>query len=549
MPKEIIFESEARAKILEGVKTLAKTVGITMGPKGRNVIVGKSIGAPVITKDGVSVAREVVLEDPFEELGCQLVKEVAGRTADVAGDGTTTATVLAYEILNEGLKVVENQKANPLHLKRGMEWALKRLTEELDKVSKPITSFKELQDIATVSANNDFEIGSLIAQAHDAVGENGLVTANAYPGIKSKISILKGIELNSGYLSRVFLDNDTNSWDAENCYILICNRDITHLSDATKILESLAKANKPLLIIAKGIKKEAAQILRENSVRGRLRVCAIKIPVFGSNHDMWLEDLAMLVGTKVVDEDYGVSLESLDISDLGFAKQVTVDISSTKIIESKRNLKAIEGRIDLYEKDLNKLIGDRDREDTKNRLKFLSSKAAIITVGYSTEAELREKGDRVEDAMCAVKAANEEGYVPGGGLTLYKLSKMIDLSPLNEEYRFGAEILLGACRKPIMQILNNALEDTDKIFNKIDSEAGFDFGYNVDTEQYGSMLEMGIIDPKKVTRVALQNATTIALLLLTTDAIIADMPNAPSGWQPPAGYRLPGQQKEFNHKY
>lgn len=549
MPKDIIYKDEARQKVFQGVDKLAKTVSVTMGPKGRNVIVGKYIGAPTITKDGVSVAREVVLSDPFEELGCQLVKEVAGRTADVAGDGTTTATVLAHEIFSQGIEAMNNGES-ALDFRRGVEWALQRILKKLDEEALPVESLEDLKNIAIISANNDEELGTVIAQAYDAVGDNGLVTANAYPGVPTTMKVVDGIELQSGYLHRAFLDEGASEWAAENCYILICNRDITHLADAAELLNSVAQKNRPLLIICKSLKKEAAQVLFENSTRGRMNVCVCKLPLFkgSSNPQMWLEDLAMLTGTKVVDEEEGIPLSQINIDDLGFARQVNVDISTTKIVASRRNERAIEARLDMYRNDLNKLIGDRERRDIMDRMSFLSSRAAVITVGYSTELELREKGDRVEDAMCAVRAAREEGYVPGGGTTLYKISNNISLDDLGEKYRTGAQALLRACQRPLRQILENAGEDIERILDQLSQSRDFDYGYNVDTGTFGSLIQMGVIDPKKVTKTALQNATTIALLLITTEAAIADVEYVREGWVPPAGWRPPSDTK-FNHRY
>lgn len=549
MPKDIVYKNEARQKVFNGVEKLAKTVSVTMGPKGRNVIVGREIGAPSITKDGVSVAREVVLSDPFEQLGCQLVKEVAGRTADVAGDGTTTATVLAHEIFSQGIKAMDEGES-ALDFRRGAEWALQEMLKKLEESALPVETLEDLKNIATISANNDLELGAVIAEAYNSVGDNGLVTANAYPGVPTTMRIVDGIELETGYLSRAFLDEGENEWSVENCYILICNRDITHLADAGPLLQAIAQKNRPLLIISKGLKKEAAQVLFENSTRGRMSVCACKLPLFrGSpNPQLWLEDLAMMVGTKVVDEEAGMPLSELTIKDLGFARQVTVDISTTKIVASRRDERAISARLDGYKEDLKKLLGDKDRLDVERRMNFLSSSAAVITVGYSTELELREKGDRVEDAMCAVRAAREGGYVPGGGTTLYRLSKQIDVSQIDERYRTGAIALLNACQRPIKQILENASENVEEILSELDKSDKFDYGYNVDSGEFGSLIEMGVIDPKKVTKSALENATTIALLLITTEAAIAYVDANNDGFQPPAGWRLP-DNRNLNHKY
>jgi chaperonin GroEL len=552
MGKYILYDRDAREKIFNGVDKLAKTVAVTMGPRGRNVIIGKFIGSPVITKDGVSVAREVVLDDPHEELGCQLVKEVAGRTADIAGDGTTTATVLAREIFAEGFKYSEDLNFNPLNFRRGAEIALKSVVQKIQDIAKPISSPDDLKNIAIISTNNDYELGSIIADAYNSVGDGGLVTANAYPGIKTKMRILDGIELETGYVSDVFLDEGESEWSVENCYILLCNREITHLTDAAQLINKLAQKNKPLLIISKGLKKEAFSILQENSVRGRMRVCACKLPLFrGSvSNKMWLEDLAMLLGTKIVDEDNGISMESLDVSDLGFAKQVSVGSSLTKIIASKRNESLISSRVEQYKTDLSKLIGDLERRDVENRMSFLSSRAAVITVGYSTELELREKGDRVEDAMCAVRAAIKGGYVPGAGIALLKASEMCleELASLDEKYKQGAFAVLDACRKPFRQILHNASISHEDIENVILMNDDINFGFNVDTEEYGDLIEMGVIDPALVTITAITNAVTIAILLITTDAAIADVSANRDGWQPPAGWRPPSNGS-FNHKY
>lgn len=552
MGKVILYDKEAREKVFSGVDKLAKTVAVTMGPRGRNVIVGKFIGAPTITKDGVSVAREVVMDDPHEELGCQLVKEVAGRTADVAGDGTTTATVLAREIFFQGIESSSELEFNPLNFRRGAELALNAMTEKIRKIARPISNKEDLRNIAVISTNNDYDLGSVIADAYDAVGDGGLVTANAYPGIQTKMRVLDGIELESGYISDVFLDAGENQWEVENCYILLCNREITHLADAGPLLNKLAQKNKPLLIISKGLKKEAFTVLQENNARGRMRVCACKIPVFkGSvSNKMWLEDLAMLLGTKVVDEDNGISLQSIDINDLGFAKQISVNSTTTKIIASKRNESLISARISQYKDDLGKLIGDIERRDIENRMSFLSNKAAVITVGYSTELELREKGDRVEDAMCAVRAAIKSGYVPGAGVTLLKAAQLCknEFESIDDKYKEGAFAVFNACNKPFRQILYNASLHYEDIEERILSNDDINFGFNVDTEEYGNLIDMGVIDPALVTITALTNAVTIAVLLITTDAAIADVSSNKDGWQPPAGWRPPSQAN-LNHKY
>ncbi len=547
MGKIIWFSKEARQKVLEGVTKLSKTVAVTMGPEGRNVILGKFVGAPTITKDGVSVAREIVLDDPIEELGCQLVKEVAGRTADVAGDGTTTATVLAQSIFARGMDALE-QENSPHNFRKGVNWALAQVLEGIDGMSQPVDNPNSLRDIAIISANNDEKLGGAIAEAYNMVGQNGMVVAEAIPGVEESVRMVEGIELKSGYISPGFLEKGTSKSIMEKCRILICDREITHITDNAKLFHELSQKNAPLLILAKDLKKEALKIFLENNALGRIRVCAVKLPPFGKWNNEWLEDLAALTGTVIVGEERGMPLSDVSVEDLGFAGKVEIEKYFTKITDPGRDEERIAARIEDYKDDLDKLGGDLARKDMRDRMAFLTSKAAVITVGYSTELELREKGDRVDDAMSAVRAAIAEGFVPGAGMTLYRAAGAVDLSELDEKYHAGAQVLLDACCRPAAQILDNAMEDSEAILEQVMSEDSEEFGYNCATRQFGNLIEMGVIDPKKVTRTALQNATSIALLLLTTEAVVAEKPDDPTGWQPVAGWRPPSETG-LNHKY
>ncbi len=549
MAKDLSFGNSAREKVLAGVEKLAKTVAVTMGPKGKFVILGKPFGAPTITKDGVSVAREINLADPIEEMGCQLVKESAGRTADIAGDGTTTSTVLTYQLFKGGMTLVDSGYS-PIHFREGIQWALSETLKNIDELSEPINTYDDLKNIAIISANNDPSLGAVIAEAFHIVGESGMVSAEACPGIADYTRKVDGLELKSGYISTGFLDKNETKTVLTNCRILICDREITHLTDNPGLFGELSQQNKSLLVICTDLKKEALQVLVTNHQAGRLKVSAIKIPNFGRKNDMWLEDLALLVGTKIVGEDRGFPLSEVVESDLGFAEKIEVSKYVTKITAPKSNRKLVEERISEYKTDMEKLIGDLDRKDIRDRLSFLSSNAAVITVGYSTEAELREKGDRVEDAMWALRAAQEQGYVPGGGFALLKAATGIDVSKAKKDWLPAIEVFIEACKSPAKQILANAQEDVDTIINNVMQSNVNDkfYGYNSAVSSYCNLKEAGIIDPRKVTRTALQNATSIALLLLTTEAVVSESADNPSGWQPPAGYRLPSNTG-LNHKY
>lgn len=552
MGKILEFGSDARSKILNGVEKLALAVQVTMGPAGKNVIVGRHIGAPSITKDGVSVAREVVLEDPIEELGCQLVKEAAGRSAALAGDGTTTATVLTYSIFKEGLDLI-NSGYSPIHFRDGINWTKQVLLEELNKLSSPLTTDQDLINIATISVNNDKNLGQVIGEAYIKSGRTGLVSAEAIPGIKDTYRVIDGLELNSGYLSPIFLDEGKSVQEMNNSLIVIFNWEVSNLGadpEVGIIIQKLADLKKNVLLVCQDLKKEAFAQLAHNFQQGTLKICPIRIPKLGKDQEKWLEDFSALTGATIIGGDIGLSAKDFDFKrHVGFAKKIVIDSFKTKIFEPRKNEDLVSRKIKLYQEAMNHLLGDLDLKDLRERIAFLSNKSVVISVGYSTELELREKGDRVEDALFAVRAAIDEGYVIGGGFALIRAAEAVQRDRLGEaspEWLPACKVLLGACRAPASQIIRNAHQDPQEVLNKL--EPDLLIGYNVMASKYENLIERGVIDPKKVTRVALENATSIALLLITTEAVIADNPNNPSSWQPPAGYRLPDDRK-LNHKH
>jgi chaperonin GroEL len=545
--KITLYGEDARNKVLDGANKLARTVATTMGPYGRNVLMGRAVGAPVVTKDGVSVAREVVLDDPIEELGSQMVKEVSGRTADVAGDGTTTATVLAAEILGGGVSVIKNG-VNPIYFRDGINYTLSLVLEQLNNLSRPVSSTRDIQSIATISANNDSSLGDAISGAFEAVGQNGVVTAEATPGKNTHFRVTDGIEIRSGYCTPALLNPGEDPVALENPYVLICDREMTHMQDFMQVLSRIHEQNKSLLIIARGIKQEALQTLVVNRRSGRLNAVAVEYPNFGKYNDQWLDDLAVLVGTSVFSEDKGNPLSGATVESLGFAKKINITRYNTTIISGAKNEAAIKEKELIYTTTLDTAISDTDRKDVRARLAFLQSKAAVVCVGYSTEAELREKGDRVEDAVCATKAAIESGILPGGGTALLRASSAIDLYSIPEKFRPAANVLISACQKPFRQILENGYISPEDILAKIGSQNDPWVGYNLVTGEVGNLLELGVVDPKKVTETALKNAVSAALLLINTEAVMAENPEKPSGWQPPAGWRPPSDTN-LNHKY
>lgn len=548
MAKDLTYERAAREKLLIGAEKLAKTVGVTMGPQGKNVILGKYVGAPVLTKDGVTVAREVTLEDPVEELSCKLIKEAAGRTAAIAGDGTTTATVLTHEILRRGISLI-NDNYSPLFFREGLTWALRKIVEELDLMTIDVNSLDDLKNIATISANNDPEIGVKIAEAFHSVGIEGTVVAEASPGSATTVRFVDGIELGSGYITPAFVtESGQNSVSVQNCRILLCNEELSNISSCLKIFNECSDKNIPLLIIAKSVKQEVLSTLVANNKLGRLKSVAVSLPVMGSAQDEWIKCISAITGSTIFSSNSGVHLSQATIEDLGAAKNVLVSRTQTKIIEGNKNPELINDLLKTYSLDLEKLLGDSSRLDVKRRISFLKNKAAVVSVGYSTELELREKGDRVDDAICATRAAIEEGYVPGGGTALIRAASRVDLSNLDERLVPAAKVLLDACARPLTQITTNAFQDSEKIIKKILKSDDSKFGYNAASDSFEDLVEAGVIDPKKVTRTAIENATSISLLIINTDAVVSEQKDNPSSWQPPAGWRPP-EEGTLSHKY
>ena len=551
MAKDLTYNKEARASLLSGAEKLAKTVGVTMGPQGKNVILGKFVGAPVITKDGVTVAREVTLEHPVEELACQLVKEAAGRTAAVAGDGTTTATVLTHEILKRGNELIDSNYS-PLYFKRGIEWAVAKVVENLDDMATEVAGVETLKDIATISANNDALIGSNIAEAFAAVGTDGTVAAEASPGPETSVRFVDGVEVEAGYVTPSFLTEDGQADVViENCRVLICDEELTTLVSCLDLLNDLSNKSLPVLILAKAIKQEALATLVANNKVGRLRVVAVNIPPTGidsGSRTEWLDCMSASVGTKVFGSALGAPLADAKLEDLGFAKRVIVNKYLTKILEGNKDVARVEEKLGFYEKDLASLIGDSARLDVRKRISYLQNKAAVITVGYLTELELREKGDRVEDSICATRAAIEEGVVPGGGTALLRAASKVSLAGLDKNLVPAAKVLLDSCSRPIAQIVENAFEDPSAIIDRVLKSRNPNLGYNAANGKFEDLIKAGVIDPKKVTRTALQNAASISLLLINTEAIVSEEADNPSSWQPPTGWRPP-EEGTLRHKY
>ena len=549
MGKIIVYDDEAKDKILSGARKIAKTVAVTMGPRGKNVILGKFIGAPVITKDGVSVAREVVLSDPIENLVAQLIKESAGRTVDIVGDGTTTATVLTEELLLRGKDLISNGYS-PLNYRKAVDIGIELINLNLDSITKDVTTDQELLDIASISANNDSELGSVISEAFSYSGLSGTVVAEAKPGVENYVTKSQGIEFsnsNKGLVSKFFTKSGQTSASFDNCRILLVGRDMTHFDDCVNLFTKIHESNIPVLIIAKSIQSEALVSLYENNRIGKIKVACVEIPSIFRGDDE-LENLSIMTGAKIIDEEKGIPMSSADLGCLGFAKKVYVDKYSTKLVEPKFEVQARESKMLIYNHDLKKLLSESARKNVEEKIRFLNSKASIITVGYSTELELREKSDRVDDAISATKAALEQGFLPGGGVALLRAAEMIDLDSVDEKYRAGVCAFAHACERPIRQIIINSGFDPDEIISKIKESKSLTYGYNVAEEVFGDMVEMGVIDPAKVTKTAISNASSISLLLINTDAIVSEDPEKPTGWQPPAGWRPP-EDKALNHKY
>ncbi len=523
MAKQLLFKDEGRRKILSGVEQLAAAVKVTLGPKGRNVILDKKFGSPTITKDGVTVAKEIDLEDPFENMGAQMVKEVAEKTSDIAGDGTTTATVLAESIYREGLKNV-TAGANPMALKRGIEKAVERVVEELKKLSTPIKDKKEISQVATIAANGDTVIGELIADAMDKVGKDGVITVEEAKSTATTLEVVEGMQFDQGYLSPYFVtDAERMEVLLEDPYILIHEKKISSLKDLLPLLEKVARAGKPLLIIAEEVDGEALATLVVNKIRGTLTTCAIKAPGYGDRRKAMLDDIAVLTNAKPIFEDLGIKLENVDIEDLGRAKRVKIDKENTTIVEGAGKTPTINARISQIKKQIEDCDSDYDREKLQERLAKLSGGVAVINVGAATETEMKEKKARVEDALHATRAATQEGIVPGGGVAFLRTLSGVEKLKLEGDEKIGAEIVKRALEEPIRQLVENAGLEGAIVVQKV-KEGKTNFGFDVSSSTYGDMIEAGIIDPTKVTRSALQNASSIASLLLTTEAMITDKP-------------------------
>jgi len=528
--KDIHFSDVARNELFEGVKKLADAVKVTMGPRGRNVLIQKSFGAPSITKDGVSVAREIELKDTIENMGVQLVKEVASKTADEAGDGTTTATVLAYSIFKEGLRNI-TAGANPIEVKRGMDKASNAIIEELKNIAKEVKDKKEIAQVATISANSDETIGNLIAEAMEKVGKDGVITVEEAKGIVDELEVVEGMQFDRGYLSPYFItDSERMETVMENPYILLTDKKIANLKDILPVLEGIQQSGRPLLIIAEDVEGEALATLVVNKLRGVLNIAAVKAPGFGDRRKAMLQDIAALTGGTVISEEVGRTLESATVADLGQAARVVIDKDNTTIVDGKGDKTAVEARIKEIKIQIDNTTSDYDKEKLQERLAKLSGGVAVIKVGAATETEMKEKKDRVDDALSATKAAVEEGIVIGGGAALIRAASKVKLDLCGDE-AIGADIIMRAIKAPMKQIAENAGFDSGVVVNSVESAENENIGFNAATGEYVDMLEAGIIDPVKVERVALQNAVSVASLLLTTEATVSevkeDKPAAP----------------------
>lgn len=522
--KDVKFGNDARVKMLRGVNVLADAVKVTLGPKGRNVVLDKSFGAPTITKDGVSVAREIELEDKFENMGAQMVKEVASKANDAAGDGTTTATVLAQAIIAEGLKAVA-AGMNPMDLKRGIDKAVVAAVEELKTLSVPCSDSKAIAQVGTISANSDETVGKLIAEAMDKVGKEGVITVEDGTGLEDELDVVEGMQFDRGYLSPYFINNpDKQVALLENPYLLLVEKKISNIRDLLPILEQVAKSGRPLLIIAEDIEGEALATLVVNSIRGVLKTVAVKAPGFGDRRKAMLEDIAILTGGTVISSDVGLTLEKATLAELGSAKKVEVNKESTTIIDGAGKEDQIEARVKQIRAQMEETSSDYDREKLQERVAKLAGGVALIKVGAATEVEMKEKKARVEDALHATRAAVEEGVVAGGGVALIRAKQSIkDIKGDNPEQDAGIKIVLRAMEEPMRQIVRNAGDEPSVVVDRVANGKG-NFGFNAQTGEYGDMIEMGVLDPTKVTRTALQNAASVASLILTTECMIADMP-------------------------
>ena len=540
MAREILFDVKARERLSRGVDKLANAVKVTLGPKGRNVVIEKSFGAPVITKDGVSVAKEIELEDKFENMGAQMVKEVASKTSDVAGDGTTTATILAQAIYREGVKLVAAGR-NPMAIKRGIDKAVDVLVKELATLAKPTRDQKEIAQVGTISANSDTTIGNIIAEAVSKVGKEGVITVEEAKGLETTLDVVEGMQFERGFLSPYFATNpEKMTCELENPYILLCEPKITTMKDLLPVLEQVAKAGRPLLILSEDVDGEALATLVVNKLRGTLATVAVKAPGFGDRRKATLQDIAILTGGQVVSEDTGKKLEMVTLSDLGSARRVVVDKAVTVIVDGNGDQEAIKARIKMIRAQLDESTSDYDREKMQERLAKLAGGVAIINVGAVTETEMKEKKDRVEDALNATRAAVEEGIVPGGGVAYIRVSKSLDsIKPADDDEAAGVMIIRRALEEPLRQIARNGGYEGSVVVEKV-REGKDGFGFNAANGEYEDLIKAGVIDPKKVSRIALQNAASVASLLLTTDCAVADKPEPKKDMPMPPGGGMGG---------
>jgi chaperonin GroEL len=533
--KQLLFDEAARNAILRGVSMLTDAVKATLGPKGRNAILDKKFGAPTITKDGVTVAKEIELKDPWENMGAQLVREVASKTSDVAGDGTTTATVLAHAIYREGIKNVA-AGANPMDIKRGIEKAVEVVIEELKKLSKPVQEKKEIAQVGTISANNDSSVGELIAEAMDKVGKDGVITVEEAKSMQTTLDVVEGMQFDRGYISPYFItDPERMECTLEDVFILINEKKISSMKDLLPILEQIAKMGKPLVIIAEEVEGEALATLVVNKLRGTLQVCAVKAPGFGERRKAMLEDIAVLTGGTMISEDLGIKLENIKLTDLGRAKKINVDKENTTIVEGAGDPAKIEGRVKQIKAQIDETTSDYDREKLQERLAKLVGGVAVINVGAATETEMKEKKARVEDALNATRAAVEEGIVPGGGVAFLRCLPALKALKLDADQQVGVETIRKALEEPIKQIVNNAGLEGSVVVEKVKHSKEINYGFDADKEEYVDMIKAGIIDPTKVTRYALQNAASVAALMLTTAVIVTDFPEEEKAPKMPGG--------------
>ncbi|MFC1835885.1 chaperonin GroEL [Thermodesulfobacteriota bacterium] len=539
-PKIILFEQQARDKILKGVNIMADAVKSTLGPKGRNAILEKSWGAPNVTKDGVTVAKEIELEDKFENLGAQMLKEVASKTSDVAGDGTTTATVLAQAIYREGIKMVA-AGASSMEIKRGIDAAVEAVVTELKRISKPTKDKREIAQVGTISANNDSTVGNIIAEAMEKVGKEGVITVEEAKAIETSLEVVEGMQFDRGYLSPYFVtDPERMEVSLEDPYILINEKKISNMRDLLPLLEQVAKMGKPLMIVAEDVEGEALATLVVNKLRGTLNACAVKAPGFGDRRKAMLEDIAILTGGQVISEDLGLKLENVTLNDLGGCKRLSVDKDNTTIIDGAGSKEQLEGRVKQLRTQVEETTSDYDREKLQERLAKLVGGVAVINVGAATEIEMKEKKARVEDALNATRAAVEEGIVPGGGVAYLRCLDSIEKINLEGDQKVGAQIVKRALEEPIRQIAANTGQEGAIVVDRVKAKEGT-FGFNAQSEQYEDLMESGVIDPAKVTRLALQNAASVAGLMLTTNVMIAEKPKEreapamPGGGMPPGG--------------